>query len=102
MGFQPLLHAGGAWEVGEEEAGSGRMDQSSSASTLKPESLMTLSCTIGGQISRCVTAMERVPLPCVMLLSALEDDRFRAAGRGPWVAEASGFKVHAGVTIYRP
>jgi hypothetical protein len=29
----------------------------------------------------------------------LKDDRFRAAGKGPWVAEASGFNVHAGVTV---
>ncbi len=26
---------------------------------------------------------------------ALDDARFRAAGKGPWVAEASGFNVHA-------
>ena len=25
--------------------------------------------------------------------------RFRAAGKGPWVAEASGFNVHAGVMV---
>ena len=31
----------------------------------------------------------------------LLDDRFRP-GKGPSVAEASGFNVHAGVTIYRP
>jgi hypothetical protein len=30
---------------------------------------------------------------------ALEDDRFRAAGKGPWVAEVSGFNLHAGVTV---
>jgi hypothetical protein len=28
-----------------------------------------------------------------------EEARFRAAGKGPWVAEASGFNVHAGVTV---
>ena len=30
---------------------------------------------------------------------AREEARFRAAGKGPWVAEASGFNVHAGVTV---
>lgn len=30
----------------------------------------------------------------------LDDDRFRAAGKGPWVAEASGCNVHAGVTVH--
>ena len=30
---------------------------------------------------------------------AREEARFRAAGQGPWVAEASGFNVHAGVTV---
>jgi hypothetical protein len=29
-----------------------------------------------------------------------EEARFRAAGKGPWVAEASGFNVHAGVTVH--
>jgi hypothetical protein len=29
----------------------------------------------------------------------LLDDRFRATGEGPWVAEASGCNVHAGVTV---
>ena len=24
---------------------------------------------------------------------------FRAAGKGPWVAEVSGFNLHAGVTV---
>ena len=28
-----------------------------------------------------------------------EEARFRAAGKGPWVADASGFNVHAGVTV---
>ena len=30
---------------------------------------------------------------------AREEARLRAAGKGPWVAEASGFNVHAGVTV---
>jgi putative transposase len=30
---------------------------------------------------------------------ARAEARFRAAGKGPWVAEASGFNVHAGVTV---
>ena len=30
---------------------------------------------------------------------AREEARFRAAGKGPWVAEVSGFNVHAGVTV---
>ena len=30
---------------------------------------------------------------------AREEARFRAAGKGPWVAEASGFNVHAGVMV---
>jgi hypothetical protein len=28
-----------------------------------------------------------------------EEARFRAAGKGPWVADASGFNVHAGATV---
>jgi hypothetical protein len=28
-----------------------------------------------------------------------EEACFRAAGKGPWVADASGFNVHAGVTV---
>jgi hypothetical protein len=28
-----------------------------------------------------------------------EEARFRPAGKGPWVADASGFNVHAGVTV---
>src|SRR4051812_34750180 len=28
-----------------------------------------------------------------------EEARFRAAGKGPWVAEVSGFNIHAGVTV---
>jgi hypothetical protein len=39
-------------------------------------------------------AGDGVPVPL-----ALDADRFRAAGKGPWVAEASGFNVHAGVTV---
>ena len=39
-------------------------------------------------------AGDGVPVPL-----ALEDDRFRAAGKGPWVAEVSGFNLHAGVTV---
>ena len=35
--------------------------------------------------------------PCRSL--AREEARFRAAGKGPWVAEASGFNVHAGVLV---
>ncbi|MEO5727937.1 MAG: hypothetical protein ABIV93_13150 [Byssovorax sp.] len=31
-------------------------------------------------------------------IAALEA-RFRAVGKGPWVAEASGFNGHAGVTV---
>ena len=30
---------------------------------------------------------------------ARDDTRFRAAGKGLWVAEAPGFNVHAGVTV---
>ena len=30
---------------------------------------------------------------------AREEARFRAASKGPWVAEASGFNVHAGVMV---
>jgi hypothetical protein len=30
---------------------------------------------------------------------AVDDARCRGAGKGPWVAEASGFNVHAGVTV---
>src|SRR5512133_1299425 len=30
---------------------------------------------------------------------ALDDARFRAAGKGPWVAEASGVNVHAGIQV---
>ena len=30
---------------------------------------------------------------------ALEEARFRAAGKGPWVAEVSGFNLPAGVTV---
>lgn len=36
----------------------------------------------------------------VPALLAGEEARFRAAGKGPWVAEASGFNVHAGVTVH--
>jgi hypothetical protein len=39
-------------------------------------------------------AGDGVPVPF-----ARDDARFRAAGKGPWVAEASGFNVHAGVTV---
>ena len=30
---------------------------------------------------------------------AVDEARFRAAGNGPWVAEVSGFNIHAGVTV---
>jgi hypothetical protein len=30
---------------------------------------------------------------------AVDDGRCRGAGKGPWVAEASGFNVHASVTV---
>lgn len=33
--------------------------------------------------------------------SAGEEARFRAAGKGPWVAEALGFNIHAGVMVRR-
>ena len=61
-------------------AGSRREAQSSSASTLKPLSLITLSCTIGGQTSRWSTDIEKVPLPCVMLFSLLSYSSTSASG----------------------
>src|SRR6476646_9993384 len=30
---------------------------------------------------------------------AVDEARFRTAGKGPWVAEVSGFNIHAGVTV---
>ena len=33
------------------------------------------------------------------VLLAAEEACFHAAGKGPWVADASGFNVHAGVTV---
>jgi hypothetical protein len=65
-------------------------DRSNEAPELSPiEACMQLSLFDSTLLRR---AEGGVPVP-------LEDDRFRAAGKGPWVAEASGFNVHAGVTV---
>ena len=70
-------------------------DRSNEAPELSPlEACMQLSL-FGSTYVRLAGDGAAVPL-------AGEEARFRAAGKGPWVAEASGFNVHAGVTIYRP
>ena len=59
-----------------------------SKTTLSPlETCMQLSL-FGSTFLRLAGDGEPVPL-------ALDDARFRAAGKGPWVAEASRFNVHA-------
>ena len=70
-------------------------DRSNEAPELSPlQACMQLSL-FGSTSSRHAKDGAAVPL-------AVDDARCRGAGKGPWVAEASGFHVHAGVTIYRP
>jgi hypothetical protein len=67
-------------------------DRSNEAPELSPlEACMQMSL-FGSTFLR--LAGDGVPVPF-----ARDDARFRAAGKGPWVAEASGFNVHAGVTV---
>ena len=67
-------------------------DRSNEAPELSPlEACMQLSL-FGSTYVR--LAGDGAPAPL-----AREEARFRAAGKGPWVAEASGFNVHAGVMV---
>jgi hypothetical protein len=67
-------------------------DRSNEAPELSPlEACMQMSL-FGSTYVRLAGDGAAVPL-------AREEARFRAAGKGPWVAEASGFNVHAGVTV---
>jgi hypothetical protein len=67
-------------------------DRSNEAPELSPlEACMQLSL-FGSTYVRLAGDGSAVPL-------AREEARFRAAGKGPWVAEVSGFNVHAGVTV---
>jgi hypothetical protein len=65
-------------------------ERSNEAPELSPlEACMQLSL-FGSTFLRLAT--DGTPVP-------LEDERARAAARGPWIGEASGFNVHAGVTV---
>jgi len=67
-------------------------DRSNEAPELSPlEACMQLSL-FGSTYLR--LAGDGAPVPL-----ALEEACFRAAGKGPWVAEVSGFNLHAGVTV---
>jgi hypothetical protein len=67
-------------------------DRSNEAPELSPlEACMQLSL-FGSTYVR--LAGDGAPAPL-----AREEARFRAASKGPWVAEASGFNVHAGVMV---
>ena len=67
-------------------------DRSNEAPELSPlEACMQMSL-FGSTYVR--LAKDGAPVPL-----AREEARFRAAGKGPWVAEASGFNVHAGVMV---
>ena len=67
-------------------------DRSNEALELSPlEACMQMSL-FGSTYVR--LAKDGAPVPL-----AGEEARFRAAGKGQWVAEASGFNVHAGVTV---
>ena len=69
-------------------------DRSNEAPELSPlEACMQLSL-FGSTYVR--LAGDGAPAPL-----AREEARFRAAGKGPWVAEVSGFNVHGGVTCAR-
>ena len=67
-------------------------DRSNEAPELSPlEACMQLSL-FGSTSLRLAKDGAAVPL-------AASGARFRAAGKGPWVAEASGFNVHAGIKV---
>jgi hypothetical protein len=67
-------------------------DRSNEALELSPlEACMQLSL-FGSTSLRLAKDGAAVPL-------AASGARFRAAGKGPWVAEASGFNVHAGIKV---